>query len=324
MRRLALAFCLLLLLPLPLLADDEPPSAAPAKKPVAKRSAVSLDAVRKHCEWLTSVERMGRLEWEHREACAEYIAKAFKEAGLQPLPGKTDYNDDHAGDERFGKIRNVVGWLPGTKAGTTKEKPGSYVIVSAHYDHLGAIERQTEKPDGTKETHTLVAHGADDNASGVAAMLEIARLLAADAKTHPLERSIVFAAWDLEEQSCLGSKAYVKSPPLPLDQMAAFVTLDQLGRSLSDATQGTLFLMGTEHCAELTKVLDALPAPRGGSKLVLGVDFQPGYSDYVPFQAAKLPFVFVTSGACTDWHKVTRHRPAAPVARPRGAHGLEP
>ncbi len=133
MRCISISLLLLLLLPLSLHADDEPPSAAPAAKAPAKRTAVSLDAVRKHCEWLTSVERMGRLKWEHREAAAAYIAKAFEAAGLKPLPGKTDYNDDHESDTRFGKMRNVVGWLPGTKAGTTKEKPGDYVILSAHY-----------------------------------------------------------------------------------------------------------------------------------------------------------------------------------------------
>ena len=91
----------------------------------------------------------------------------------------------------------------------------------------------------------------------------------------------------------------------PLDQMAAFVTMDQLGRSLVDVTPGTLFLMGTESCAGLTQVLDELGAPKGGKQLMLGIDFQPGYSDYVPFKDRKLPYVFVTSGTCADYHAVT-------------------
>ncbi|MDJ0974744.1 MAG: M28 family peptidase [Planctomycetota bacterium] len=302
MRYLPLSLLLLLLLPLPLRADDDAP-AAPAA-PAAK-TAPSIDRIRADCEWLCAVERMGRKAWEHREASAAYIAKAFKDAGLQPLPGKADYFDDHDVDAPFDKARNVVGWLPGKKAGTTKDKPGSYVILSAHYDHLGAFQRKTTAEDGTESSELLVAPGADDNASGTAALLEIARLLAAEAKTKPLDRSVVFLAFDLEEQNLIGSRAYAAKPPLPLDQMAAFVTMDQLGRSLVDVTPGTLFLMGTESCAGLSKVLDELDAPKGGKKLILGIDFQPGYSDYVPFKDKKLPYLFVTSGTCADYHAVT-------------------
>ncbi len=111
-------------------------------------------------------------------------------------------------------------------------------------------------------------------------------------------------AFDLEEQRLIGSNAYAESSPLPLKDCKAFVTMDQLGRSIADVAPGSLFLMGTENCADLTAILDALPEPKGGSKLPLGIDFQPGYSDYVPFMKRKIPYVFVTSGACSDYHTI--------------------
>lgn len=302
MRYLPLALLALLLLPLPLRADDEAP-AAPAVPPT--RAAPSIDRLRADCEWLCAIERMGRKAWPHREACAAYIAEAFKEAGLMPPPGRADYYDDHDVEAPFDKVRNVVGWLPGKDAGISKAKPGAYVILSAHYDHLGAFQRETTAEDGTVSSQLLVAHGADDNASGTAALLEIARLLAADAEAGRLDRSVLFVAFDLEEQNLVGSKAFAAAPPLPLDAMAAFVTMDQLGRSLVDVTPGTIFCMGTESCEGLTQVLDALGAPAGGRRLMLGIDFQPGYSDYVPFKDRKLPYVFVTSGTCRDYHAVT-------------------
>lgn len=301
MKRTVVLGLALLLLSTPLWAEDDGP--APAVKE-APRTAASLKTLREHAEWLTSVERMGRLEWEHREACAAYIAKAFAAAGLKPLPGKTDMYDDHE-VEKFVKARNVVAWLPGSKSGTTAKEPGSYIIVSGHFDHLGASRVTTEnKETGAKNERTVVMHGADDNASGVAAMLEIARMLATDAKTKRLERGIVFVAFDLEEQRLIGSTKFVEKMPLPLEQCAAFVTMDQLGRSLADVVPGSLLLMGTENCKDLSAVLDAMPSPKGGRSIQIGIDFQPGYSDYVPFKNKKVPYVFVTSGACSDYHTI--------------------
>ncbi len=114
--------------------------------------------------------------------------------------------------------RNVAGFLPGTDP----ILHGQFVIVSAHYDHLGA------KPPGSGNR---VFHGANDNASGAASLIEIARALAAD--PHP-KRSLLFLAFFGEEEGLLGSEYYVKHPLVALSRTAADINLEQLGRTDSN------------------------------------------------------------------------------------------
>jgi Zn-dependent M28 family amino/carboxypeptidase len=109
------------------------------------------------------------------------------------------------------KARNVLALLPGSDPIHGEE----VVVFGAHYDHLGP------EPDGT------IMNGANDNASGVATMMEIARLW--HAQGFRPSRSVLFAAWDGEEQGLLGSRHYVENPTLPLTQTAAMLNLDMVG-----------------------------------------------------------------------------------------------
>ncbi len=251
--------------------------------------------------WLCRPALKGRRTRPAREAVAAWIAERFRDAGLGPVAGAEGYFFDHGTPEGTGPaewLRNVAGYLPGAPA-APGAAPAAYLIVSAHYDHLGERTEERTAPDGTAVTLTQRFDGADDNASGVAALLEVARRLG---QGPAPARPIVFVAFDLEEQRVLGSQAWVRAEPLPLADCAAFVTLDMLGRSVADLVDGSLFVMGTEHSPALADVVAALGAPEGGRLLALGIDFQPGYSDYLPFQHKQVPFVFVTSGACRDYH----------------------
>ena len=278
---------------------------APKDAPAAEFQAKDL---MRHVEWLAHPDRRGRGDWPSREASAAYIAKQFETMGLRPLPEQSSYFLDKPGKpDAEGKPtvahRNVAGWIPGG------EKPTEdYVILSAHYDHLGVQ---------TKDGVTQVFAGADDNATGVAALIELARKFASLSRKLP--RSIVFVAFDLEEQNLIGSQDYVKRTPLPLDGCAAFLTMDMLGRSLADLIPGSLFVMGTENSAALDALVRKQPEPTDGERIILGIDFQPGYSDYVPFKDAKIPYIFLTSGACADYHRATdvvaRIQPEHLVAR---------
>jgi hypothetical protein len=327
MRRTLLLACVVLSCGLPYaLADEEPkaaePKAADAKAGRAKVGvAITTERLMAHVTWLAAPERRGRGTWPDREATANYIAAAFRKAGLQTLPGHDSMFFDKAGLKEPA-LRNVAAWLPGP-AGAQ----GEYVILSAHYDHLG--QKVTEIKDGeTVMRTTMTFHGADDNASGVAALLEIARSLAlrhkADPKAFP--RGLVFVAFDLEERNLLGSKHYVAEPPLPLAGCAAFVTLDMLGRSIADLVPGSLFVMGMENSAVLEGHVRAVGEPKGGRSIRMGIDFQPGYSDYVPFKDAKIPYLFLTSGACEDYHRTgditARIKPTHLLARTRYARAL--
>ncbi|MFM8979768.1 MAG: M28 family metallopeptidase [Planctomycetia bacterium] len=262
--------------------------------------------LRRHVERLCAPEMAGRGGWEQRERAAAYVAGELAALGLQPLPGQASMAVDFgsAGAQqgeppapraaRPPRGRNVCAWWPAPPP--AGEPLPEYVLLSAHYDHLGVRDGVTYP-------------GADDNASGVAVMLEVVRALVEReqrvARSAPLPRALCVVAFDLEEQRLEGSRAFVAQPPVPLERCALFLTLDQMGRSLADLVPGTLFLMGSEHCAWLDGWLAGAEVPEGASLARLGIDFQPptGYSDYLPFQEREVPFLFVTTGACAHYHR---------------------
>ncbi len=153
--------------------------------------------------------------------------------------------------------QNVLGVLPGHNPDTADE----IVIISAHYDHLG------QSPDGT------IWPGANDNASGIAAMLEIARSWQ-EAGFVP-QRTVLFAAWDAEEIGLLGSRHYVQNPRYPLDKTVAIINLDMVGGG-----EETLYLSGTG----LESQVLAVSATMGISATVR----DSGRSDHFPFQQASI------------------------------------
>lgn len=264
-------------------AEEEAP---PRPKPV--RETLLRTHLKETVDALTAPELEGRGAWAHRRLAADWIARRFASVGLKPLPGRKNYFDDHGGTTEQPEARNVVGWLPGAAKPEGEDGVAPYVLVSAHYDHLG-------KRDGQ------VHPGADDNASGVAVMLEVARAMAKVKMRRQV--GVVFVAFDLEEQKLIGSRRYCEQPPLALEGLRAFVTFDMMGRSVGDLAPGALFLMGAEHSPDMEALVDGLGAPEGGQRIRLGIDFQPGYSDYVHFAERKVPYLFVTSGACADYHR---------------------
>lgn len=181
--------------------------------------------------------------------------------------------------------RNVVGLLP--LASTAREA----VVVGAHYDHLGlgATGSLDPAPDGK------IHHGADDNASGVAGVLDLARRFAA--RTEPAQRSIYFVAFGAEEMGVLGSSYLVKNPPRPLERIAAMVNLDMIGRLRED----TLEVHGA-GTSPLFKPLLEEADRTAGLKLKL---HEGGYgpSDHSPFYAAGRPVLFVFTGNHADYHR---------------------
>jgi hypothetical protein len=128
-------------------------------------------------------------------------------------------------------IDNIAGVLPGSDP----ELRGEYVVVGAHYDHIGVGVRGQ------------VGYGADDNGSGTAALLEVAEALAAATP----RRSILVCAFSGEEDGLLGSQAFVRDPPVALDAMVAMLNLDMVGRGETDE----VVVLGTERSADLAAVL---------------------------------------------------------------------
>ncbi|MBC8167607.1 MAG: M28 family peptidase, partial [Bryobacteraceae bacterium] len=158
--------------------------------------------LRAHVDFLASDELEGRATpSKGLTSAAAYIAAQFRRVGLTTQFQQGD-KPDH---------RNVVGILPGSGQ--------QYLLISAHYDHIGLA----------KEGSDLVYNGANDNASGVASLIEIARLLASRRK--PLRRTLVFIAFYGEEKGLLGSRFYAAHPLYPLASTIALINLEQTGRT---------------------------------------------------------------------------------------------
>src|SRR5205807_9494104 len=201
---------------------------------------------------------------------------------------------------------NVVGILEGTDPQLKNE----FIVIGAHYDHLGRGGQGSLAP-----REGDIHHGADDNASGVAGLLELARLFSA-AKPR---RTLVFIAFSGEEEGLIGSAYYVAHPIVPLAQTAAMINMDMVGR-LKD---GKLLVGGVGTAQEWrdmvaqanselrlnvaaasTPTIVATASPHERFALSLSEDGY-GPSDHSSFYAKQVPVMFVWTGNHEDYHKPT-------------------
>ena len=256
-------------------------------------TTIQVDGARlmKDVEALSAPEMEGRLTGSAGNKRAQaFILAQFREIGLQPLDGsfeqKFTFTQTRRGtSQTFPDATNLVGVLPG------RGDSRSYVLVTAHYDHLGVRNGE-------------IFRGADDDASGVAAMLELARWF----RTHPVNRSLVFVAFDGEEQGLQGARHFVARPSLPLDRISAVVNMDMVARG----DKNVLFAAGTHHHPSMKAVVEAAAVGR-----TITVSFghdQPGLppgedwtqsSDHGPFHSAGVPFIYFGVEDHPDYHKPT-------------------
>ena len=224
-------------------------------------------------------------------AARAWIADRFKAIGLQPVSGAYvhpfTYTRMTMSGRQTGDGANVLGMC----FGTDSKLP--YFVVSAHYDHLGIRNEQ-------------IYPGADDDASGVAVILE----LAAFCQKTPFRHPIVFAAFDAEERGLQGAKAFMVKPPMPKDRIGLNINLDMVSRS----DKREIFVAGTYHNPDLKPPLEevARRAPItvlfGHDKPVAvagGVEDWTDQSDHGAFHAQKIPFVYFGVEDHADYHKPT-------------------
>ena len=195
-----------------------------------------------------------------------------------------------------GKGNNIVGVLHGSD----RQLASEYVVIGAHYDHLGmgGPESLAARPDGQ------IHHGADDNASGTTGLLEIARVLASE--RGKIKRSIMFIAFSGEELGLLGSAAYTKSPAIPISTMVAMLNMDMIGR----LRNGSLFVGGVGTSPVWKPLLEKLNGSAGHSENGSGKRFQLGLgedgfgpSDHQSFYVRDIPVLFFFTGTHDDYHK---------------------
>lgn len=182
--------------------------------------------------------------------------------------------------------QNVVAMLPGNDENLKNE----VVVVGGHYDHLGMGGQGS----GSRAVDTIAVHnGADDNASGIAAIIELAEKLAAEKSN---KRSVIFAAFGAEEMGLVGSKAFTSKPPVETEKMVGMFNFDMVGR-LDDKTNG-LSIGGTKTSKETEDILNELNT---GFELAFSPEGV-GPSDHASFYLQNVPVFFISTGAHSDYH----------------------
>jgi hypothetical protein len=229
------------------------------------------------------------------DSAAAYLARRFSEVGLQPAAGgwfqsfTVGRHAPAAREANAGGLtgKNVIGIFPGRDPVLRNQT----VILGAHYDHLGFGGFGSLDPDSTGVVH----NGADDNASGIAALIQVAARLA----VSPPARTVVFIAFSGEELGLLGSAYYVKEAIYPLVGTLAMVNLDMVGR----LRNGRLIVYGARSAKEFPALLDSLNWYAGFDLKAQGDGYGP--SDQSSFYSAKRPVLHLFTDLHEDYHRTT-------------------
>lgn len=220
-----------------------------------------------------------------------FIAERFRRLGLGPVGGShvQKFPLTRASGSAASEVEgvNLFGMIEG------RREPERFVLVSAHYDHVG-VRGGVAYP------------GADDNASGVAAMLAIAAWFA----RYPPDQSLVFIAFDAEEEGLAGAKRFVSDPPIDLRRVTVLVNIDMIGRG----DDNTLVAAGTHHSPALQPIVSAAAEgrdltvrfghdrPRSEAR---GESDWTHSSDHGPFHSAGVPFLYFGVANHRDYHRPT-------------------
>ena len=185
------------------------------------------------------------------------------------------------------RAANVVGVI---RSGNRKYRD-EYIAIGAHFDHLG----QGGKGSGSRQQELLETHpGADDNASGVSGLLEIAQKIAS--QKSRLKRSILLIGFDAEEKGLLGSKYFTENCPVPLENVVTMINLDMIGRM----KKSTFNVGGVGTSPNFANILDSLSQNRDIKLKTTSPGFGP--SDHASFYTKDIPVLFFFTGLHTDYH----------------------
>ncbi len=265
-----------------------------AREPLARPGPV-LDADRMISDvgWLADPQREGRGNGsEGLHQSTQWVADRFSEIGLQPGAPDGSFFDCWSEDElddrlkKGVRLRNVIGVIPGNDPALS----GQSVVVLAHVDHLGR-----GWPDVRAGNEGKIHPGADDNASGVAVMLETARMMAG---THRPARTVIFVATSAEEWALRGARRYIESmEQWPAKDAISVISIDAVGR----LSQGRLLALGTGTATEWIHIARGIGFTTGVAATAVKDD--PGGSDQVPFHELGVPGIQLTTGPHDDYHR---------------------
>lgn len=288
--KLLLNFVILSLLLSPVVGGQQTPQQGQRQAtPADPRSRLfEVEELLRDVETLSSEAMAGRKAGTAGGAKArDYVVRRFKESGLEfyaPTPLQTfTFTEPRATVEQQGA--NVVGYIKG------KTFPNRYLVVTAHYDHLGVRNGE-------------IYNGADDNASGTAALFALGKYFSKHRPSH----SIIFVAFDAEEGSGGGSRKFVSEPPVDIRNIVLNVNLDMISRN----DRNELYAAGTYHYPFLKPYLEKVGA-KAAVKLLFGHDSPDlprkdnwtGQSDHFAFHTAKIPFIYFGVEDHKDYHQPT-------------------
>ncbi len=259
-------------------------TAQAAERSAALRTAlesIRANVLQEHVDYLADDELAGRLPGtDGSRQASEYLSRRLAALNLEPGGPDGSYFQEFAPN-----YRNVLALLRGSDSARNQE----LVIVGAHYDHVGLGCRRTSRGKIGK-----IHNGADDNASGCSAVLELAAALTM--LPEPPRRSVLFAFWDAEELGFFGSQHWRNNPTVPLQQVVAVVTLDMVGRMRDEE----LFVFGVRTAPGLRRFLSEQNADLG-VRLLFSWDMKRNSDHYIFFER-NLPALLLHTGIHDDYH----------------------
>jgi hypothetical protein len=247
--------------------------------PAEPPAAIQVADLKRHAAFLASDTLEGRLAGSRgSQAAASYLVQELKLAGCQPGSGQ-DYR------QVFGAgYTNILALVPGVDPELTRE----VLVIGGHYDHVGL-----GTPQNSYGPFGRIHNGADDNASGIAVLLELAQFLA----QQPHKRTILFACWDAEETGLLGSQHWVRQPTVELPRVKLALNLDMIGRLRNQEVT----TMGWRSAAGLRPFM---VAANRRSRLEFRFDSHiSADSDHHSFYAARIPVLHFDTGKHEDYHR---------------------
>ncbi|EDP98338.1 peptidase M20/M25/M40 family protein [Kordia algicida OT-1] len=238
----------------------------------------TTDNLLKHIKELSSDAYEGRETGTKGAVKAKnYIITEFKKLGVKPLGKTFEQSFPMPKTSKIRQGENILGVIKGS------EKPTEYIVISAHYDHEGIKNGK-------------IYNGADDDASGISALIAFAEYF----RKHPPKHSVILAAFDAEEKGLIGSYYFVENSIVPKTQLKLNINMDMISRS----EKKELFAVGPQHYSQYTSIIENVKTT-GNISLKIDHKEWTFASDHAGFHKAKIPFIYFGVEDHKDYHKPT-------------------
>lgn len=255
---------------------------------------IEVKNLQNHIYFLADDQMKGRGTGSKQNTKAsKYIAKEFKKLGLVPLGTDGYYQNFSAKVKRvvvpdsIRSARNVIGFI--------NNHADKTIVIGAHYDHIGEGKQGSSLADNS---YGIIHNGADDNASGIAGLLELARIFSSNSIQEPV--NFLFIAFGAEELGLVGSRYFVNNPTLPLSNIHWMLNMDMIGRFNPD---NGVSIIGYGSSPEFEMLYEKLDKAKF-IKHYTGYEGRGG-SDQTSFYEKDIPVLFFHTGGHPDYHRPT-------------------